>query len=60
LNSTINIVPEAYFDVVAIMADAPASVVPMTVIEAHLYAYLGCILGLFKGQAVGDWGMPLR
>ncbi|SDD60142.1 hypothetical protein SAMN05421720_1014 [Rhodospira trueperi] len=38
------------------MADAPASIVPMTVIEAHLYAYLGCILGLFKGQAVGDWG----
>ena len=38
------------------MIDAPASVVPMTVIEAHLYAYLGCILGLFKGRAVGDWG----
>jgi hypothetical protein len=31
---------------------------PMTVIETHLYAYLGCILGLFKGQAVGDWGYP--
>ncbi|MFE0015964.1 hypothetical protein ACFWXH_14035 [Mesorhizobium sp. NPDC059054] len=30
----------------------------MTVIEAHLYAYLGCILGLFRGQAVGDWGYP--
>lgn len=42
----------------AIAADAPASVMPMTVIEAHLYAYLGCILGLFKGQAVGDWGYP--
>lgn len=53
-----DIVPEAYFDAVAIMVDAPASVVPMTVIEAHLYAYLGCILGLFKGQAVGDWGYP--
>lgn len=38
------------------MADAPASVMPMTVIEAHLYAYLGCILGLFKGQAISDWG----
>lgn len=56
MTSPADIVPEAYFDVVAIMADAPASVVPMTVIEAHLYAYLGCILGLFKGQAVGDWG----
>ena len=53
-----DIVPEAYFDAVAITADAPASVMPMTVIEAHLYAYLGCILGLFKGKAVGDWGYP--
>lgn len=53
-----DIVPEAYFDAVVIAADAPASIMPMTVIEAHLYAYLGCILGLFKGQAVGDWGYP--
>lgn len=56
MNRRADIVPEAYFDVVAIMADAPASVLPMTVIEAHLYAYLGCILGLFKGHPVGDWG----
>lgn len=58
MTSSTDIIPEAYFDAVAIMADAPASVVPMTVIEVHLYAYLGCILGLFKGQAVGDWGYP--
>jgi hypothetical protein len=58
LTSAADIIPEAYFDAVAIAADAPASVMPMTVIEAHLYAYLGCILGLFKGQAVGDWGYP--
>jgi len=58
LTGASDIVPEAYFDAVAITADAPASVMPMTVIEAHLYAYLGCILGLFKGKAVGDWGYP--
>lgn len=58
MTSATDIVPEAYFDAVAIMADAPASVMPMTVIEAHLYAYLGCVLGLFRGQAVGDWGYP--
>jgi hypothetical protein len=52
------IVPEAYFDAVTIVGDAPASTLPMTVIEAHLYAYLGCVLGLFQGQAVGDWGYP--
>lgn len=56
MTGTTDIVPEAYFDAVAIMATAPPSVMPMTVIEAHLYAYLGCILGLFRGQAVGDWG----
>jgi len=56
MTSAADIVPEAYFDAVAITADAPTSVMPMTVIEAHLYAYLGCILGLFRGQAVGDWG----
>lgn len=53
-----DIVPEAYFDALAIIGDAPASTMPMTVIETHLYAYLGCILGLFKGQAIGDWGYP--
>jgi len=58
LTTPADIVPEAYFDAVAIIGDAPASVMPMSVIEAHLYAYLGCILGLFKGQAVGDWGYP--
>lgn len=58
MSRTTDIVPEAYFDAVAILADAPASVVPMTVIELHLYAYLGCILGLFRGHAVGDWGHP--
>ena len=58
MNSVTDIVPESYFDALAVMHDAPASVMPMTVIEAHLYTYLGCILGLFKGQAVGDWGYP--
>ena len=56
MTSAGNIDPEAYFDAVVIAADAPASIMPMTVIEAHLYSYLGCILGLFKGHAVGDWG----
>lgn len=56
MNTVTDIVPEAYFDCLTVINDAPASVMPMTVIEAHLYAYLGCILGLFKGRAIGDWG----
>lgn len=58
MSTVTDIVPEAYFDALAVMCDAPASAMPMTVIETHLYAYLGCILGLFKGQAIGDWGYP--
>lgn len=53
-----DIIPEAYFDAVTIVGDAPVSTLPMTVIEAHLFAYLGCVLGLFQGQPVGDWGYP--
>lgn len=52
----IEIVPEAYFDGLAIAADAPVSSLPMSVQEMHLYSYLGCVLALFQGRAVADWG----
>jgi hypothetical protein len=47
---------EAYLDALAILGDAPASIVPMSIVEMHLYAYLGCILGLFRGHPVAGWG----
>jgi hypothetical protein len=50
--------PEAYFDALAIMNDAPASVVPLSVNEMHLYSYLGCVFALFKGKPVAEWGYP--
>lgn len=53
-----DLVPEAYVDGLVLMNDAPASVMPMSINEMHLYSYLGCILGLFKGQPVADWGYP--
>lgn len=53
-----DIVPEAYLDGLVIMNDAPASVVPMSVNEMHLYSYLGCIFALFKGKPVSEWGYP--
>ncbi|MQB35122.1 hypothetical protein DXT93_32105 [Agrobacterium rhizogenes] len=40
------------------MNDAPASVLPMSVNEMHLFAYLACIFALFKGEPVGEWGYP--
>lgn len=53
-----DLVPEAYLDALVIMNDAPASVLPMSVNEMHLYSYLGCVLALFKGKPVADWGYP--
>lgn len=51
-----DISPEAYCDALFILNDAPKSVLPMSVIEMHLFSYLGCILGLFQGKPIGDWG----
>ena len=51
-----NFAPEAHFDTVAIIGSAPRSVAPVAIIELHLYAYLACILGLFKGNPAGAWG----
>lgn len=48
--------PEAYGDAIVIIADAPSSILPMSVIEMHLYAYLGCIFALFTGRPIGEWG----
>ncbi len=51
-----DIAPAAYFDCLVIANDAPKSVLPMSVVEMHLFSYLGCVLGLFKGKAIGEWG----
>jgi hypothetical protein len=48
-----DVVPEAYVDGLVLMNDAPASVLPMSVNEMHLYSYLGCIFALFKSMTVG-------
>jgi len=50
------IAPEAYFDALVILCDAPSSAAPMSVIEMHLFSYLGCILALFQGKSIGEWG----
>ncbi|NWD08948.1 hypothetical protein [Pseudomonas gingeri] len=48
--------PEAYCDAVSILIDAPASLLPMSIIELHLFSYLGSILSLFQGRPLGDLG----
>jgi hypothetical protein len=51
-----SIVPEAYCDALFLLEDAPTSVLPISVSEMHLFSYLGCVLALFRGTPVGDWG----
>ncbi len=51
-----SLVPEAYFDVSCLMSEVKPSLVPVSVSEIHLYAYLACIIALWKGKAIGDWG----
>ena len=51
-----DISPEAFGDCLAVVAMAPKSVIPVSVIEMHLFAYLACILALFGGKPVAEWG----
>lgn len=48
--------PNAYFDALVIVNDAPSSLLPMSVLEMHLFSYLGCVLALFQGKPLGNWG----
>jgi hypothetical protein len=48
--------PEAYFDCLSIIIGAPSSVAPLTARELHLFAYLACLLALFEGKPIADWG----
>ena len=50
------ITPEAYFDCLAISQSVPRSVGPLSRIEVHLFAYMGCILALIEGKPVSEWG----
>jgi hypothetical protein len=52
----VEVTPEAYFDNLVLAGESPSSIMPMSVVELHLYSYLGCILALFRGQPIGDWG----
>ncbi len=53
---TTDIAPSAYCDALVIANDAPDSVVPMSIVEMHLFSYLGCVLALFHGKPIGTWG----
>ena len=48
--------PEAYFDASCLMSEVKPSLVPVSVSELHLYVYLACIIALWRGNAIGNWG----
>jgi hypothetical protein len=50
--------PEAAFDALAIIARLEQSVGRVLPSEAHLFAYLACLLSLYAGHPVADWGYP--
>lgn len=56
MSGTSEISPEAYFDALAVLAEAPSSTLPMSVVEMHLLAYLACLLSLYRGRPISDWG----
>ena len=55
-NSSNEITPEAYGDCLAVVAKAPKSMLPISIIEMHLFSYLACILALFNGNPIANWG----
>jgi hypothetical protein len=56
MNDATDIAPGAYCDALVIANDAPKSIFPISVIEMHLFSYLGCVLALFRGKPISVWG----
>jgi hypothetical protein len=51
-------IPEAAFDALAIIASLEPTVGRVLPSEVHLFAYLACLLSLYSGNPVADWGYP--
>lgn len=51
-----DISPEAYGDAVLLAISAPSSILPISVVELHLFSYVGCVIALFRGMPIADWG----
>ena len=51
--------PVAYFDVLVIVDRLQRRVEMVSSQEVHLFAYLACLLFLYRGNATSDWGYVL-
>ena len=50
------LISSALTDVVFLVGLAPASLVPVSIAELHLYAYLANLVALNRGVPVAEWG----
>lgn len=48
--------PDPYCDALHIFSALRKSLQPISTIETHLFAYLSCILGLWEGWPLSQWG----
>jgi hypothetical protein len=48
--------PFAYYDSLAIVSKLASTFTKTAISEVHLFAYLACLLGLYRGKPVADWG----
>lgn len=48
--------PDPYCDALHIFSTLRKSIQPISTIETHLFAYLSCILGLWEGRSLSQWG----
>ncbi len=48
--------PESHFDVLAIMDAVTTHVGSVSRAEVHMFAYLGCLMSLYRQRPVAEWG----
>ena len=46
----------AYFDILSLVARLQKPLGDVAQLEIHLFSYLACLLSLYKGRSVTDWG----
>ena len=46
----------AFFDSLAITSQLGTAIGPVTPGEVHLYCYLACLMFLYRGHPISDWG----
>jgi len=48
--------PHSYYDALETISSLGATLDSVATAEVHLFCYLSCLLSVFRGQPVGEWG----